>query len=165
MEKLDIVDSRDQVVGQALRAEIHDQGLMHRACHMLLFNSAGQLFLQKRSMAKDNDPGLWDSSAAGHVDAGESYIGCAVRELEEELGLVVTPDDLSQQFKLPPIPATGMEFSVVYTLVSDDELSLDPEEIDDGIWLDTPEIDLWVADQPDNLSYAFKLIWSRLQSN
>ena len=64
---------------------------MHRAVHILVFNQRGELFLQKRSMSKDNDPGMWDSSAAGHVDSGESYLDCATREIEEELGVEFSP--------------------------------------------------------------------------
>src|SRR5512141_2500878 len=88
-EIFDVVNERDLVVGQQSRSEVHRLGLMHRAVHVLLFNAAGLVFLQKRSMKKDRQPGLWDSSASGHVDSGEDYDACAVRELREELGLTV----------------------------------------------------------------------------
>ena len=86
-EIFDVVNERDEVIGQQPRSEVHHRGLMHRAVHVLVFNGAGQVFLQKRSLKKDRQPGLWDSSASGHVDAGEGYDACAVRELREELGL------------------------------------------------------------------------------
>ena len=57
--------------------------------HVLVFNSRGEIFLQKRSMTKDREPGKWDSSSSGHVDSGEDYDACAVRELREEIGLHV----------------------------------------------------------------------------
>lgn len=163
MEILDIVNENDDVVGALSRDEIHRDGLIHRASHMLLFNSAHQVFLQKRSMSKDNDPGLWDSSSAGHVDTGESYRQCAVRELEEELGLIISTDDLTMRFKLRPVSATGMEFAVVYTLISDQPLTLDSTEIDDGKWLNLDNVDFWIAERPQDLSAAFKLIWQRLR--
>ena len=65
-ELLDVVDENDLIIGVKTRGEIHARGLMHRATHILVFNRQGDLFIQKRSMNKDNDPGLWDSSAAGH---------------------------------------------------------------------------------------------------
>jgi len=86
-ELLDVVDENDNVVAVKTRGEIHARGLMHRAVHILLFNSSGELFLQKRSLAKDEQPGKWDSSAAGHVDSGEDYADCARREIGEELGI------------------------------------------------------------------------------
>jgi len=161
MELLDIVDEQDQVVGQASRAEIHAKGLAHRACHMLLFNSAGQLFLQKRSMLKDEAPGLWDSSAAGHVDAGELYIDCAVRELEEELGLKVDASALTELFKLPATPENAMEFATVYSVTSDALLTLDPSEIDAGIWLYPAEVDEWLQRQPETIGGVFRQIWTK----
>ena len=72
-EIFDIVDERDEVVGRRPRSEVHRLGLQHRAVHVLVFNARGELFLQKRSMQKDCFPGAWDSSAAGHLDSGESY--------------------------------------------------------------------------------------------
>src|SRR5438046_2178358 len=86
-EFFDVVDEKDEVIGRASRAEVHRRGLKHRAVHVLVFNSRGQLFLQKRSQTKDTFPGAWDSSAAGHLCCGEQYDGCALRELEEEIGL------------------------------------------------------------------------------
>ena len=87
LEIFDVVNDRDEVIGSAPRNEVHRLGLMHRATHVLVFNSRGELFLQKRSQKKDRQPGLWDSSASGHVDKGETYDACAARELKEELGL------------------------------------------------------------------------------
>src|SRR5512140_3639348 len=93
-EIFDIVNAQDEVIGRGPRNEVHRLGLMHRAVHVLVFNARGEVFLQKRSMKKDRQPGLWDSSASGHVDSGEDYDACAVRELGEEIGLEVgTPPE------------------------------------------------------------------------
>src|SRR6516225_10627679 len=86
-EIFDVVDKHDQVIGRKSRNEVHRLGLMHRAVHVLVFNNRGQIFLQKRSMKKDRQPGVWDSSASGHVDSGEDYDTTAVREVWEEIGL------------------------------------------------------------------------------
>src|ERR1043166_7202136 len=83
----DVVNERDEVIGSRPRSEVHRLGLLHRVVHILVSNSRAEIFLQKRSMKKDRQPGLWDSSASGHVDSGEDYDTCAVRELQEEIGL------------------------------------------------------------------------------
>src|SRR5688572_24288242 len=88
-EIFDIVNEKDEVIGQLPRREVHRQGLRHRAVHVLVFNARGEVFLQKRSMTKDNFPGTWDSSAAGHLDTGEAYDACALREVKEELGFTM----------------------------------------------------------------------------
>ncbi|SVE63201.1 uncharacterized protein METZ01_LOCUS516055, partial [marine metagenome] len=77
------------VIGQQPRSVVHAKGLWHRAAHVLVFNTDGKVFLQLRSMSKDNNPGVWDSACSGHVDAGETYTKAAERELMEEIGLVV----------------------------------------------------------------------------
>ena len=82
-DMLAVVDECDEIVGFHPRGEVHRLGLKHRAAHILVFNRRGDLLLQKRSRTKEIAPGLWDSSAAGHVDGDESYDDCARRELEE----------------------------------------------------------------------------------
>ena len=86
-EILEIVDSHDKVIGTGTRGEIHRMGFFHRAVHMFVFNPAGQVYIQRRSRSKDRHPGKLDSSAAGHVDPGETYEETAIRELQEELGI------------------------------------------------------------------------------
>ena len=74
--------------GQQLsQAEIHRQGLWHRAVHLYLFDAKGQLLLQKRSQTVDHYPGLWTISLTRHVNAGEGSSQALLRELAEELGL------------------------------------------------------------------------------
>ena len=153
-----MVDDNDQVVEIKTRGEIHARGLMHRAIHILVFNSQDELFLQKRSMQKDEQPGMWDSSAAGHVDSGESYIDCARRELKEELG-IVAEQALEELFKLPASTLTGNEHCMVYRYVHDGQMILQAEEIDDGQWLSIEAMDGRVASDDSNLTEALCLIW------
>src|ERR1035438_4649283 len=91
-EIFDIVNECDEVIDRQPRREVHQLGLKHRAVHVLVFNSRGEVFLQKRSLKKDTAAGLWDSSTSGHLDSGEDYDACAVRELREEIGLEVESD-------------------------------------------------------------------------
>ncbi|MGB8170892.1 MAG: 16S rRNA (adenine(1518)-N(6)/adenine(1519)-N(6))-dimethyltransferase RsmA, partial [Chthoniobacteraceae bacterium] len=83
-EIFDVVDEGDRVIGQKSRFEVHRQKMLHRAVHIFVFNEAGELFLQRRSKWKDVHPLRWDSSAAGHVNAGQTYDETAPREIEEE---------------------------------------------------------------------------------
>src|SRR5687768_12939817 len=126
-ERFDVVNERDEVVGQETRREVHRRGLKHRAVHVLIFNNRGEVFLQKRSMNKDCFPGTWDSSASGHLDVGESYDACAVREVQEELGLRLpcTPNRL---FKIDACPGTGHEFVWIYRCEAEGPFVLHPDE-------------------------------------
>ena len=127
-----MVDADDRVIDVMPRGEIHRLGLMHRSVHILVFNSANEFFIQKRSMSKDSNPGLWHSSAAGHVESGEDYRGCAQRELGEELG-IFGPRSLASLFRLPASPTTGMEHCTVYRCVHDGPLTLQADEIEEGM--------------------------------
>lgn len=162
-EMLDIVNEADEVVGQASRADIHRKGMMHRATHIILTNSVQQIFMQLRSKTKDTNPGLWDTSAAGHVDVGESYEACAVRELEEELGVTVLIDSLVEIGRLSPTADNGFEFVRIYTAVSDDPITLEPNEIDDGKWVTRAELEQWLLDSPEAFSSTFAAIWQDTQ--
>ena len=159
-ELLDVVDENDNVIAVKTRGEIHARGLMHRAVHILVFNSQGQLFLQKRSLSKDEQPGKWDSSAAGHVDTGEDYLECARREINEELG-IVTERPLQILFKLPASELTGNEHCVVYQYRHDGPMVLHPQEIDEGRWTNPVVMDERVADDDPDLTEAVVLIWKR----
>ena len=88
MERFDIVDQNDRVVGTANRDEVHgNPALIHRVVHILIFNKQQGLYLQKRAPSKDVQPGKWDTSVGGHVDLGEDYRTAAIREMGEELGI------------------------------------------------------------------------------
>src|SRR6266498_3247086 len=85
-----IVDEHNNVVGAAPRREMRARNLPHRSTYILVFNSRGALYVQKRTMKKDVFPGYYDVAAGGVVLAGESYEEGARRELGEELGITAT---------------------------------------------------------------------------
>ncbi|MDB6031602.1 MAG: Nudix hydrolase [Verrucomicrobiales bacterium] len=158
-EIFDIVNERDEVIGQERRSEVHRLGLRHRAVHVLVFNSKGELFLQKRSMTKDTFPGAWDSSASGHVDTGETYDTCALRELREELGWHTSA--IGQKlFKMTACQETGQEFVWVYRCQGDGPFELHPEEIEAGGWFKPEEITQWMEARPQEFASALLKIWN-----
>jgi isopentenyldiphosphate isomerase len=157
----DVVNERDEVIDHKPRSEVHRLGLLHRAVHVLVFSSSGRIFLQKRSMKKDRQPGLWDSSASGHVDSGEDYDTTAVRELREEIGLQLkaTPERL---FKIDACAETDQEFVWVYRCKSDGPFDLNAEEIERGDWFVPAEVTRWAAERPNDFATAFLLIWAKI---
>ena len=160
-EVFDVVNERDEVLGQRTRAEVHRLGLMHRAAHVLVFNERGEVFLQKRSMKKDRQPGVWDSSASGHLESGEDYSACAARELREEIGLEPAQPP-RRLFKLPASPETDQEHVWVYRCDAEGPFRLHPDEIETGGWFAPDAVTAWMNERPQDFASALRLIWHRL---
>lgn len=162
-EIFDVVNDADVVIDRRPRSEVHRLGLKHRAVHVLIYNARGELFLQKRSMKKDCHPGTWDSSASGHLDTGEDYDACAVREVREEIGLIVSeaPERL---FKIDACLETGQEFVWVYRGHSEGPFTLHPDEIDEGAWFSGEFLHRWTKEKPHEFAGGFLLIWQRLHA-
>jgi isopentenyl-diphosphate delta-isomerase len=158
-EFFDIVNERDEPVGRALRDEVHARGLRHRAVLIFVFNAAGQIFLQKRSMTKDVSPGLWTVSCSGHVDAGEEYDTAARRELGEELGLTL-PNPPARWFRVEACAETDWEFSWIYRTTAEGPFRLHPEEIETGQWIDREKLERWRLQRPQDFCPGFRWIWS-----
>lgn len=151
-ELLQVVDAADNPAGGLDRATVHAEKRLHRAVHVLLTNSDGELFLQRRSFVKDRFPGRWDSSASGHVDLGEDYASCARREVVEELGLGA---ELELVGKLPASEMTDQEFVAVFCGCTGEKPSPNPLEIDAFGAFPLGIVDEWVERGPQDFAPAF----------
>jgi len=137
-ELIIVVDKKNTEVGVVPRREMRSGRLRHRATYILVFNTKGELFVQKRTQTKDVFPGYYDIAAGGVVLAGESYEEGAVRELEEELGIREIPLTSLFDFYYEDeyIRLWGRAFSCEY----DGELVLQEEEIESGEFLRVDEV-------------------------
>ena len=121
------VDEADRVLGALPRAELRERGLIGRCTFILLFNSAGELCVHRRTLSKAIYPGYWDVAAGGMVQAGEDYPESAARELEEELGIAgVALREHGRFFFDEP---DNRLWCGVFSAVSDAPLVLQPEEV------------------------------------
>jgi 16S rRNA (adenine1518-N6/adenine1519-N6)-dimethyltransferase len=155
-ELFPVVDKNDRILRDASRSEVHGNNLLHRAVHILIFNPAGEVYLQQRSRWKDRHPLKWDSSAAGHVNVAESYDETARRELEEELGISIPLKKIS---KLPASERTDQEFVWLYRGDVAGNLSPNRTEIETGAFFSQTVIDGWVAARPEDFAPGFIECW------
>lgn len=126
-----LVDEDGKVIGRASRSECHNGSkLLHPVIHLHVFNSRGELFLQKRSPHKDIEPDKWDSSVGGHIDWGETPEQAVLRESYEELGL----KDITPRFITNYIIETEVERELTYCYftIYDNEFTIDNNEVTDG---------------------------------
>jgi len=154
-EILDVVNERDEVVGRGTRREVHECRLRHRAVHVLLFDERNQLFVQKRSAAKDTFPLCYDSSASGHLSSGEDDDDCAERELREELGLEIRHDQLNKHFKIAACSETGWEFVWVYSVRGAFSPIINPTEIVEGAFWEIDAVRRLVVEHPKQCAPSF----------
>jgi 16S rRNA (adenine1518-N6/adenine1519-N6)-dimethyltransferase len=135
---------------------VHGDNLRHRAVHVFVFNPIGDILLQKRARWKDRHPLLWDSSAAGHVNAGENYDLAARRELQEELGI---ESRLQKLLKLPASDRTGQEFIWLYRGEHSGTLKPHRGEIDAVRFFSPAVVTGWIAARPGDFAPGFMECW------
>ncbi|UDQ97266.1 NUDIX domain-containing protein [Lentisphaerota bacterium WC36G] len=138
-EIFEIVDENDNIIGTARRSECHgNPALIHRTSHVVVFNSKGEILLQKRNKLKDIQPGKWDTAVGGHLDVGETYEQGARREMNEELGI---SHDLHLEFLFNLKIRNNIESENVrvFKTVYDGEFNFQKEEID--------EVKFWTIEQ------------------
>ena len=134
-----VVDEDGTVIGQAPRSVCHDGSkLLHPVIHLHIFNSAGQLFLQKRSKTKDIQPDKWDTAVGGHINLGEEPDAAVRREASEELGV----KNINPRFITKYIIETDVEreLTYCYSALYDGEFEVDMDEVVDGCFWTLDEI-------------------------
>jgi 8-oxo-dGTP pyrophosphatase MutT (NUDIX family) len=141
-----IVDRDNHIVGAVPRHEMRAKQLAHRSTYILVFNSRGALYVQKRTLTKDVFPGYYDVAAGGVVLAGETYEQGAERELEEEMGIRGVPLNrvFDFYFENEHTRAWGSAFSCVY----DGPVVLQEEEVESGAFVSVDDILCRAATQP-----------------
>ncbi len=155
MEFLDIVDENGAPTGETVsRAAAHAEGILHRTAHVWVVRSSEKgydILLQKRSMEKDSFPGLYDTSSAGHIPAGEEPVPSALRELQEELGIRAEEKQLhyaghfriqyEKEFHGKPFRDNEVTSVYVYTEPVDiSSLVLQKSEVEEVRWFDLEEV-------------------------
>ena len=131
-EIVQIVDEHNRELGELPRRLMRDQRLIHRASYILVFNAAGELFIQKRTTTKDVYPGYWDVAAGGVVQAGETYEQSAERELAEELGVGSGSVKLNFLFDQYYEDQENRVWGRIFTCIHEGPFILQAEEVEYG---------------------------------
>ena len=155
MELFDVIDSNGNPTGQIVsREKAHAEGIMHRTAHIWIIREMDgrvQVLLQKRSQNKDSFPGKFDTSSAGHIQAGDEPLESALRELKEELGISAAPEQLHfagtfpisfvKKFYGKVFRDEEVAFVYIYKEpVNTEELILQKEEVETVQWFDLEEV-------------------------
>jgi isopentenyl-diphosphate delta-isomerase type 1 len=147
-----VVDRNDTILGYKTRYECHhDPSLIHRTVGVLIYDAKGRILLQKRSMTKDMEPGLWGISAAGHVTKGQTDEDAAHRELKEELGIDVP---LTFVKKFITVNDQESERAVLYKGISGGPFHPDAREVSDIKFFEPRQLRLLAASKTLNMTKA-----------
>jgi isopentenyldiphosphate isomerase len=140
IEYFPIVTEKGDVIGKATRKECHSGTfLLHPVIHLHVFNSQGELYLQKRALDKDIQPGKWDTSVGGHVDYGEETLDALMREVKEELGMIDFKPIFLKQYKF--VSDREAELVHSYYTIYDGDIQPDPIEISEGKFWNNTDIE------------------------
>lgn len=159
-ERFDIVDEHNHPIGAtATRFEVHTQGHRHRVAHIWIYNDAGQILIQRRSLKKDTYPGSYHVAASGHIEAGDYPLVSAMRELAEELSIYPQANEmellciLKQSDHVPAKNLNNKEFVYVYLFNYNGDitkLTLQEEEVDSIRWIEANQIEEFLDNHTHN---------------
>ena len=147
------VDNQDNVLGKKPISEMHKKRLLHRGSHVFIFNSKGELLLHKRSM-KWTFPGLWDSSAGGHVEYGKIYEEPAKEELEEELGIKTKLTEVGKLMHKGNYPCNGIV--TLYTGNHDGQFNITEKDVSKVKFFAIDEIEKMIKKHPEDFVISVK---------
>ncbi len=161
-EILEVVDEKCDPVSIISREEVHKKKLFHKIVHIFIFNEKQEIYLQKKSQAADQNPGLWTSSASGHVLSGESFLVAAQRELKEELSIKIKLEEI---LRFPPSEETGNECVSLFVGYTKKFPKPNILEIEEGKFFSIEEVNKLVETKPESFSPIFRFLWKKYQEN
>jgi isopentenyl-diphosphate delta-isomerase len=163
-EQVILVDEQDREVGRAEKMDAHRRGLRHRAVSVFLFNSRGDMLLQRRAESKYHSPGLWSNACCSHPRPAESADAAAHRRLREELGIDATlRHALTFTYREPVTDElTEHEVDHVYVGTSDATPAPDPSEVDRCRWVAVSELLRDLRDRPAAYTVWFRIVLERV---
>jgi len=156
------VNNDGMIIGKAPRSVCHDgkSRLLHPVVHLHLLNTSGKLFLQKRAMTKDIQPGKWDTSVGGHLSPGETVAEALSRETREELGLICeNPRFLGKYIWESP---AERELVTSFSAFTDELPEINRDEIDEGRFWSMHEIEENIGNDifTPNFEHEFRILIS-----
>lgn len=155
-----LVDTSDNEIGYLDKLEAHQKGMLHRAFSVLIFNSAGELLLQKRAAGKYHSAGLWTNTCCSHPMPNERITDAAQRRLKEEMGLTCEMKFLYKFRYRAPLDneLTEHEIDYVFTGISDRVPVIDSQEVADWKYMSLPTLRHDIALNPHHYTFWFKEI-------
>lgn len=160
MEKVVLVDEKDQEVGSMDKLEAHVRGLLHRAFSILIFNSKGEMLIQKRAASKYHSGGLWTNACCSHPLPGEAIETATRRRLLYEMGIDVQTSFAYKFIYKTQLDRNLTEYELDHVFVGsfDGSPAVNPEEVEDWRFVSLPELRQDANAHPERYTVWFRMI-------
>lgn len=152
-----LVNEHDEPIGLMEKMEAHEKGVLHRAFSILIFNSEGEMLLQQRALSKYHSPGLWTNACCSHPRNGETILEAANRRLSEEMGMQTELSVLTRFIYKADFDngLTEHELDYVVKGITNENPTINPEEVNDYRWINTADLSKWVKASPTDFTVWF----------
>ncbi|HNP20124.1 MAG TPA: isopentenyl-diphosphate Delta-isomerase [Fulvivirga sp.] len=163
MENVILVNEWDEEIGQMEKLEAHRQGKLHRAFSILVYNSKGEMLLQRRAFGKYHSGGLWTNACCSHPKPNEETALAAKRRLKEEMGIGSNPVFVYKFIYKATLDngLTEHEYDHVFTCSTDEPPILNPNEADDYKYIGIGALMVDIRQHPETYTTWFKIIMER----
>ena len=160
-----LVDENDTPTGTMEKIEVHQKALLHRAFSVFIFNSKGEMLLQKRAANKYHSPALWTNACCSHPAPGQDTLEAATKRLQEEMGFTTSLEKVFDFIYKAPFDngLTEHEFDHVFTGTYNEAVSPDKEEVSDYCYKTTEQIKSSLQSHPGKYTEWFKIAFPKLQ--
>ena len=159
-EQVVLVSEKDEILGVMDKMQAHENGILHRAFSVFLFNDKGEMLLQKRAAGKYHSPNQWTNAVCSHPRMGETYMEAAQRRLKEELG-IETPITYRFNFLYKADVGQNLwehELDHVFTGNFEGEFKLNEDEVSEVRYISIDDLDKEMSANPENFTEWFKII-------
>ena len=159
-EQVVVVSENDEILGLMEKMNAHENGILHRAFSVFLFNNKGEMLLQKRASGKYHSPNQWTNAVCSHPKIDETYLEGAQRRLNEELGITA---DLIEKFSFTYKADVGQnlwehELDHVFTGNYEGNFALNEEEVSEVRYISMQQLDEEMNANPEKFTEWFKII-------
>lgn len=158
-EMIILVDENDIEVGTIEKMEAHTEGKLHRAFSIFVFNSKGEMMLQRRALHKYHSGGLWTNTCCSHPNAGETLEKAVNRRLEEEMGFTCALKEVKSFLYHAKLDNNLIEHELDHIFVGkyEDEPDINKEEVEEWMWIDKEGLKKELENNPHKFTYWFKM--------
>jgi len=162
-ENIILVDEKDNEIGIGEKLKVHQEGKLHRAFSIFIFNSKGEMLLQQRARTKYHSPNLWTNACCSHPRPNETLRDATKRRLKEEMGIETELKEVfSFIYKAKIGDLIEHEFDHVFIGRFDGKVKPNKEEVGDWKWAEPEELRKDIKENPEKYTYWFKMVLGRV---